>query len=189
MAEALARLPRAFKDQAQQGFLVLAKIGQQHYAEILKAVVTALESKEAPLEDLEKHLDLSKNNLGSLFAAAMLIVPMLGEGGNAEEFANAAVKVDLIPQALMPEIRPFIDTVVAERIQIGRAIRRAALPAQVLPFLASVEIAIDLRLAFEDQRVVEAVPVAVIHIDTDGDGEEIWFQASRRQLERLKKRC
>jgi hypothetical protein len=186
LEDALRGMPRAFVEQAQKGFAVLAEVGQQHYAEVLKAAMTALESKQAPLEDLEKHLALSKNDLGALFAASMLIVPILGESGTADEFAAAAVKVSLIPGTLLPKVRPFIDAVASNRSDISRAIRRAALPAQVLPYIANVEIVVDLRLAFEEGRVLDAVPVAVVHIDTDAQGGELWFQASRRQLERLK---
>jgi hypothetical protein len=116
----------------------------------------------------------------------MLVVPLLGEGGNAEEFIGAAVKAEMIPAESVPKIRPFIDAVVSQRAQIARAIRRATIPSQVLPFVEDVEIVVDLRMAFEEEVVLEAVPVAIVHIDTDADGEEIWFQASKPQLERLR---
>ena len=186
LPEALAATPRAFREQAKKGFKVLAGISKQHYAEILRAVVMTLESRQTPFEDLEKHLSLSREDVGSLIAAAMITVPILGNGGSAEEFTSAAVKIDMLPVDLVPEIRPFIQIVVSDRSQIARAIRRAAMPRQVFPFLMNVEIVVDLRMAFDEQKVGEAVPVALIHIDTDGDGEEIWFQASKPQLERLK---
>lgn len=186
MSEALAGAPRAFREQAKKGFKVLAGIGQQHYAEILRAVVLTLESRQPPFEDLAKRLSLSKDDISSLMAAAMITVPLLGNGGTAEEFTSAAIKVDMLSADLVSEIRPFIQVVVADRSQIGRAIRRAAMPSQVLPFLADVEIVVDLRMAFEDQKISEAVPVAIVHVDTDAEGEEIWFQVSRSQMERLR---
>jgi hypothetical protein len=49
ISEALSGVPRAFKDQARKGFVVLAEVGPNHYAEVLRAVVTTLESpKGAP---------------------------------------------------------------------------------------------------------------------------------------------
>jgi hypothetical protein len=187
LADSLSEVPRAFRIQAQSGFKVLASVSKQHYAEILKAVVVVLESRKAPLEELEKHLGLSQSDLSSLIAASMLTVPILGSsGGTPEEFLAALVKVDLVPAELVPNIRPFIETVVAERLQLGRAMRQAALPSQVLPFLSDVEIVVDLRVGFEGDAVLDTVPVAVLHIDTDADGAEIWFQASKSQMERLK---
>jgi hypothetical protein len=182
----LSRMPRAFKDQAEKGFVVLAEVSKQHYAELLRAVVVTLESKKPPLEDLEKILKLSPNELSALFAAAMLTVPLLGQGINSEEFFTSAVKAGIIQQNLISKIQPFVDTVIAESAQIGRVIRRAALPAQVLPYMSDVEVVVDLRLAFEAEAVLEAVPVAIVHIDTDANGEEIWFQASIQQMRQLK---
>ena len=179
-------MPRAFRDQAEKGFAVLAELSKQHYAELLRAVVVAIESNKPPLEDLEKNLKISANDLSSLFAAAMLTVPVLSQGINAEEFITSAVKTGIIPQNLVSKIQPFVDAVVAERAQIGRAIRRAALPAQVLPYMSDFEVAVDIRLAFEEEAVLEAVPVAIVHIDTDANDEEIWFQASIQQMRKLK---
>jgi hypothetical protein len=182
----LSRMPRAFKDQAEKGFEVLADLSRQHYAELLRAVVVTIQSNKPPLDDLEKSLKLSINDLSSLFAAAMLTVPIIGQGINAEEFISSAVKASMIHQDLVAKIQPFVDTVVAERPQIERILRRAALPVQVLPSMSGVEVVVDLRLAFEEGTVLEAVPVAIVHIDTDANGEEVWFQASLNQMRELK---
>jgi hypothetical protein len=184
--EILSRIPRPFREQAEKGFVVLADVGQHNYAEILQAVIFTLESKKPPLAELEKSLKLPMNDLGSLFAASMLMVPILADGANADDFVSSAVKGGLIGENLVPKIRPFVDTVMAQRVQIERAIRRATLPAQVLPHISDVEIVVDLRVAFEEQAVIEAVPVAIVHIDTDVDGKEIWFQSSKQQMQQLK---
>jgi hypothetical protein len=179
-------MPRAFRDEAEKGFVVLADLSKQYYAELLRAVVVTIESNQPPLEELEKNLKIPIKDLSSLFAAAMLTVPILGRGINAEEFITSAVKARMIPQDLVSKIQPFVDTVVAERRQIERILRRAALPVQVLPSMSGVEVVVDLRLAFEEGAVLEAVPVAIVHIDTDANGEEVWFQASLNQMRELK---
>ncbi len=179
-------MPPSFREQAEKGFAVLATVSSQNYSEIIQAVLVGLESKEAPLDDLQKSFKLPANDLSALFAAAMLTVPMIGEGVDAEEFLKGAVKHGLISEGTGANIQPFLDTVVAQRATIGRSIRRTALPAQVLPYLSNVEIVVDLRLGFENNTVQEAVPVAVVHLDTDVDGQEIWFQASQQQMRQLK---
>jgi hypothetical protein len=186
VSDILARIPRAFKDQAEKGFVVLGDIAKQHYAEVLQAVIATLESKKPPLDDLERSLKLSKADLSSLFAASMLTVPILGEGGNAEEFVSAAIKTGLMQENLVPKIQPFIDTIVSQRVAIGRAIRRASLPSQVFPSFSSIEVAVDLRMGFEQQKVVDAVAVAIVHIDTNTDGSEMWFQCSKHEMLQLK---
>ena len=186
LADALAGAPRAFREQAQKGFRVLAGIGREHHGEIVRSVIRTLESRQPHFEELEKSLSLSKDDLSGLVAAAMIAVPLLAERGTAEEFTSAAVKVGLLPAELTQEIVPFAQSVISERSGLGRTIRRTAMSSQVLPYLAEVEIVVDLRIDFENQEVHEAVPLAMFHIDTDANGQEIWFQASKPQLERLR---
>lgn len=174
-SDVLSRLPRAFRGQAEKGFEVLAEVGKQHYTELLRAAIVALESKKPPLEELEKSLKLSKNDLNALFAAAMLTVPLIGQGIGQDEFLASTVKAGIIPQSLVPKVQPFVETVVADSVQIGRILRRETLPSQVLPYVSNVEVVVDLRVAFEKEAVIEAVPVAIVHIDTDANGQEIWF--------------
>lgn len=60
--------------------------------------------------------------------------------------------------------------------------RRAALPAEVFPYFSDIDIAVDLRFAWESDAISDAVPVALLAIDTDAEGERIWFQASKQQM-------
>jgi len=99
---------------------------------------------------------------------------------------TASIRLELMSSDLQPKLRPFLENIVADRVRIRGALRRAALPSQVLPFLTDVEVVVDLRMAYEDNAVIDAVPVAIFHIDTDANDQEIWFQVSRGHLERLK---
>jgi hypothetical protein len=45
LAEALARAPRAFREEAQKGFRVLANVGKEHYGEVVDTVMRTLENK------------------------------------------------------------------------------------------------------------------------------------------------
>ena len=103
-----------------------------------------------------------------------------------EEFLVAATRVELIRPEIQAKVRSFLDNIVADRVEVKKALRRASLPSQVLPFLTDFEVVVDLRVAYEDDAVLSVVPVALFHIDTDANSQEIWFQASKGQLERLK---
>ena len=165
---------------------MLAEIGQQHYAEILQAVIVTLESKRPPLEKLSETLKIPVNQIDSLFAASMFTVSVLGEGGSADEFINSCITAGVIREDRAPKIRSFLNTIVAQQPQIGRTIRRAAMPAQVLPCVSNFEVVVDLRMAFDGEAIAEVVPVAIVHVDTDAEVEELWFQASKQQMQQLK---
>src|SRR5579871_1066741 len=82
LAVTLSSMPRQFKDEAKRGFQILARIGPQDYAAILSGVFTSLETRSAPLDTMETKLKLSKSDLSALFAASMLTVSLLSEGGS-----------------------------------------------------------------------------------------------------------
>jgi hypothetical protein len=125
--------------------------------------------------------------MGGLLAAAMLIVPLLANRGTPEEFSSEATKAGFLPADVGQAIVPFSQSVFERRVELARVMRRVALPSQVLPYLSDVEIVVDVRMDFEDQEVYEAVPVAMLHLDTDTNNTEIWFQASKSQMEQLRK--
>jgi hypothetical protein len=179
-------MPRSFREQAEKGFRTLAGLPPTRYAEIINSVISGLESKQAPIDDLQKSLGLSSDDVSSLFSAAMLTIPMLGEGADPAQFLASAVKQGILDDETSAKVKPFIDTVATQRVQIGNSIRRTALPAQVLPFLTDFEVVVDLRMQFNDQTVIDAVPVAMLHVDTNSTGQEIWFQASKQQMVQLR---
>jgi len=187
LADALARAPRAFREQAQKGFRVLAGVGREHYGEIVDAVMRTLQNRQPALEELGRSLCLPTDQMSGLLAAAMIIVPLLANRGTPEEFSSEATKAGFLPTDVAQAIVPFAQSVFEKRAELGRIMRRAALPSQVLPYLADVEIVVDVRMDFEDQEVYEAVPVAMLHIDTDANNTEIWFQASKSQMEQFRK--
>ena len=180
--EMLARLPRAFRDDAEKGFTVLAGIPSDRYEDIVQRAIVMVESRRPPVDGLEKLLGLTSSDVGNVFAAAMLMVPFVGEGTTPDEFIDAAVKTKLIDHQIVSRLKPFFDVVVAHAKPITEAIKRSAITDQVLPAFYDINIAVDLRIGFLGDRVDIAVPVAVIHIDTDVEDRQLWFQASKRKL-------
>jgi hypothetical protein len=41
---------------------------------------------------------------------------------------------------------------------------------------------VDIRIGFDNDEIALAVPVVLVHIDTDSKDQEIWFQMSKGQL-------
>lgn len=44
---------------------------------------------------------------------------------------------------------------------------------------------VDFRIHFEDEKPKNGVPVAVVHIETDSDKQELWFQMPQSEIERI----
>jgi hypothetical protein len=141
-----------------------------------------METQRPPLEELQKDLGLSKSDTSSVFSAAMAVVPMFDKSTTVTEFVDASIKTKFIDSVTAQRLRPFLEVVAGHASEITTAIRRATLIDQTLPSFYDMDVTVDIRLGFEEGRVELAVPVAVIHLDTDADRQEIWFQASRQQL-------
>jgi len=186
LGEALARAPRAFREQAQKGFRVLAALGSDHHRAVIDGVMAALENRQSAMTDLGKRLLLSPEQTSGLFAAAMLLVPLLVSRSSPEEFKAEAIKVGFLPLEVAEGIMPFAGSVLENKEALNRAIRRSSLSSQVWPSLSGVDIVVDVRMDFEDEEVFETMPVAVCHIETDTDKAEIWFQASKSQMEHFR---
>jgi hypothetical protein len=182
VGEILTKLPRAFRDDAEKGFGLLANVSESHYEEIIQHTIVMIDSRRPPIEELGRALGLTPVDTGAVVAAAMLVVPIFGEGTEAEEFLNAATKVKLFDQALVPKLRPFVNKVASHTAQIATVIKKATLTDQVLPSFVYIDVAVDVRLGFAEGRVDIAAPVALVYIDTDADNKELWFQCSKQQL-------
>ena len=73
-----------------------------------------------------------------------------------------------------------------ERGEIERRMELGRLESEVLPSLSGLYITVDLRLKFRKSKNL-AVPVAVFHLATDAYQQEVWFQASKSDVERMLK--
>jgi hypothetical protein len=181
-AEILRRLPPAFREDAERGFVLLANIPQDRYEILVRHTIVMMDSRRPPVDELTKTLGLTASETGSVVSAAMIVVPMFGEGTTADGVLEAATKVKLIDPSLVPKLKLFVDTVAANGPEIAAVIKRVALTDQVLPSFMTVDVAVDVRLGFAEGRVDVVAPVALIHIDTDRENEELWFQCSKQQL-------
>jgi hypothetical protein len=182
VTEVISRLPRAFREDAEKGFIVLASVPEKYFNQIVETAISMMETQRPPLEDLQKDLSLNKSDASSLFSAVMVVIPLFDKSTSANEFLDGAVKTKLIDDAIAPKLRPFVDAVASHASDIATAIKRATLTNQCLPSFYDMDVTVDLRIGFEEGRVDVVVPVALIHLDTDAQKQELWFQASKQQL-------
>ena len=57
-----------------------------------------------------------------------------------------------------------------------------------MPSLYSFDVAVDLRVRIEDGKVRTTIPVAIVHLDTDSENQEIWVQLSTSDIDFIIKR-
>jgi hypothetical protein len=84
-----------------------------------------------------------------------------------------------------------VDEAIQNSAEWREAFDKRRLANETLPAISSFDVSVDLRLDFEDDHISDGVAVALVHLDTDANSQEVWFQAGRadvqmmlRQLER-----
>ena len=71
--------------------------------------------------------------------------------------------------------------------EIERRIEIGHIGSEILPSLSSLDVTVDLRLRLRAGKPDIAVPIAIFHVDTDSYNQEVWFQATKADVERMQK--
>jgi hypothetical protein len=182
LASVLAEMPSHVQRFLQRGFKVLGKLDQGIIAELM--TLASITFTTDVLTDHQLHIELDE--VGSLLS----VVNFLSNSLSARQESQTALieegkKLGLLGDAEVPNALRFAELIVASRDTIKQQIEQEDLASEVLPALSIFETTVDLRLQFDGQRLKRAIPVALLHIDTDATNQELWFQVSRVQVERL----
>ena len=181
------RMPAPVRSFVRDGFDILARVPEKSFDDLRTAVIESVHSGSAIKEgDLPTRLGVSAEDTRVLLGSMSLIASMVSAREiTADEFVISAVNVKLIGPQNKQAAHSFISAILRDRTALKRSIEQSSAASEVLPSLLDFEVTVDLRLAFEKNAVRDSIPVALVHIDTDAMSEELWFQANKRQLERL----
>jgi hypothetical protein len=171
----------------RDGFVGLVALPADRYHHLLSVVTESVGGRAgARPDEVANTLGVDIERVGSLLSAGSLVVVTLGlRDSAATEFVQALAATGLASPADAEKLLPFCELVVSQRVGVRQLLTRSQLGAVVLPVLTDFDATVDIRLGFEDGQIAAALPVAVVHMDTDSTGQEVWFQINQRQLERL----
>ena len=184
----LSGMPQELRAAASEGFTVLRELPTEKRAPLLELVTKAVMARiPVDLSDAGIEFGLAKQEARALFAATSLVLMAMTEsaGATPETFADAAVETKSLNVADREAALELSRTVETQRPQLKHTLAQTKLLSEVLPVLTSVESTVDLRLGFGKSQVESTAPVAVIFLDTDRHGQEITFQVTKPQLEKL----
>jgi hypothetical protein len=174
LVDAFNGMPDRLKAFVRAGVNVLSKVPPSNLELLFRAVLETIQSGE------------SFSEAPVLTGALSLIASIASDRSeSAEQFVNIAIDSKLIETADVGTLRMFLSAVIQNRQAVRRALQTSRLATQVLPSLSEFETTVDMRFGFEKGRLIESVPVILLHIDTDAQGQEIWLQLTKGQLERI----
>jgi hypothetical protein len=187
ISELFAGMPAGLKGFMREGFASLAKIPQSKRDELMQVILDSIDSGTVGTErEAQTKLGVSADDSRALLTAAGLIASTLSRRDDSPEaLVQELEKAGALDAVDRPAVLRFASDVVAERSTVKQAVERSQLAGSVMPSLMLFESAVDVRLSFDKNRVAFSVPVLMVHIDTDAEGQEMWLQLSRRQVQRV----
>lgn len=187
LKEALGEIPSDFRGYFRAGFSGLTKVETRNWPGILAVsqlpapVVVGLELEQAAAD-----LGVDTEELLRLATAARLLLGILAfRTESVADFTAAATDLGILDSKDVPRISEFAETAAKDRQALKQALLASSLQSELLPSLTQFEVKIDVRLDFEKEKVTNAVPVTLVHIDTDSSEKELWFQMTPSQVEGL----
>lgn len=140
---------------------------------------------EEPKEISQRYAIAESEARPLVFAVSMMVATLSEAPDPLDQFLAAGIAKGAFTSEVAAVIRPHGEVIEADRSSIQEAIKRETLASSVLPSLLSFSVAVDLRLKFEKEKIVAAVPVLVVHLDTDADDQAVWVQLTQADTERL----
>lgn len=185
--DSLKGLPPQVIRLVRRGLTLVSKIPEQDLSKIIEEVISHMAGGHIiDTEIIGDRFKLSKGDARDLSIAISTIIGMLSENSpTADEVMRAAVNANILDAGQTEAVRPFLGLILGRKTTIDDAMDRGNLSGGVLPSLTRFEGTIDARIGFEKNKPKIAVPVAVIHFDTDAENQEIWFQIGKIQLDGL----
>ena len=185
--EFFSDIPKSARNFLKKGFSVVARLYPK-YAEVLPsiAVESVVSGAEPEPSDVGAKLGINLDDARALLGAIsfLAVIASAGEKDAVPQTMDALVSAQMLEKDSQGPITSLLTVLQSERTRVSGAVRRSALSSRLLPSLTDLELMIDVRVEFEKDQVGLAVPVLLVHVDTDAAHEELWFQMNKRQVEK-----
>jgi hypothetical protein len=191
IADAIRDIPGRSKDFLRSSLSMLAALDRNKWPTVISLAVDAFESSYAIDEvELAKVIDVSVDDAKYIINAASFIAAMLSAHPEAtpQTFVDSLIAVSLLDadrKATNEGVLDFALVVSEKREALTEEFERSTLRNEVLPSLHRFETTIDIRFSVSESGAIRAVPVVLMMIDTDAEGQVIWYQVSKHQLKNM----
>ncbi len=178
-------MPEGARKFLHRGFRLLSRIDPKHYEQLVNAVIESLGSNYIEPAEFAAQIGVTEDEAGALLAAASVFATLLSSRKELpEDLLRAAAEADLLDSADFDAALRFA-ALLSDRNALKGALESSRIASAVLPSITTFDATVDLRFGFEKDQIAFAVPVVVVHLDTDSTEQEIWFQLTRKETERL----
>lgn len=192
--EAFNNLPAGFKSFLKRGFSTVAFLSKKGLTVELITMILEEDTGGTALsptasKEIAERLWLKPGDVPQVTATVTFCLSMFAqqEGLSPAEFVSAGLEDGFLVQSDQEQIKQFLQVVADSRSSAAEMTERKRLASRMLPMLSRFSMMIDIRPAFsdDDSTVKLSVPVVIAQISNDTNDDDLWFQMSKRQVERL----
>lgn len=185
---ALDDLPERAKPILIPGLKELARMVPSKWdALVPMALEAAVSAYPFRSDEFERELGLKQDEAHYLGNAATFIVTLVGsyEECSPDQLISELRARDMVSSDDAPGLLAFVEFVASQRANLEEDSERNQLESEVLPTLQRFQTAVDLRFEERADGSPRIAPVLVTMIDTDAEGQLVWFQMTKRQVQSL----
>ncbi|KWI69691.1 hypothetical protein [Burkholderia ubonensis] len=187
LTDFLKSIPNSAKASIREGFAQLRSVplGQDAVSAMLEAGQLGFSGVPSSMEKLAEKIGVPERAADLMMAAVSMT--MYGcaryEGElTADQLATILKDVELLAAEPNEGLLAMFREILAHREQTRREVERNDDARSVLPSLVRFDLNVDVRVAFHKNEVRSFVPIVVGHLNTDSEGQLVWFQITKEQL-------
>jgi hypothetical protein len=185
----LAEVDPGSEEIYRRGFRIIAGLSQEQVKSLIYFMADGGNRPTYGHEtsDAAQLVGVSDNSAGLALTAMGLVIAMVGMGSVAARDLVAAMGTrQLVETESMGSVEQLTQLVERLRAELRRRVRERRLADQTLPSLSGFSASVDMRFGFQGAEISRRTVVAIALLRTDQEGEEVRFQMTRGQVERLR---
>ena len=189
-SETFDSIPERYRVWLRDGLKAFSALSPSAQDAIVSFTKDAIRAGPGPYgkgsNELSSRIGISEDAASSASAIfSLALVILSAPAASVEQFVKAGVESKIVTEDLRQAATELAELAIADRETVRSDMQRAQLADATLPSLVGFYTSVDIRLAFDDEsKVTDAVPVAVAHINDDGDGA-LSFQMTKQQVETM----
>ena len=187
LAGRIAEIPEQAKSAIRNGFAIATAMPDAIRLHAIELVVRQIERAGGAVDTdaVVESTGLSRRDASRLNASLSVTIGLLSDNNaTSEEFVSSGAG-KLFFDEDVSTVSAISTYVVSQRADIRKAMAHENLANTVLPSLTAFDVAVDVRFKFKEQHIEDRIAVAVVHIATDGNMENLWLQLSQHDVQRI----
>jgi len=186
LGELFSAMPDGPKTVLKEGFSIVSRLQESTHATLVEQTLAIAGRGGGKVQpDLAKKMGLSTREASSAAAATGTLSALLsGRKEGTDEVIQALVSSGLLATSAVPSIQRLVPLLLENKQNFGQLLKEKYFSTAVLPSFDEFEAVLDIRIG-DETEVGLAVPVAIAFLDTDANGQRLWFQLTKDDVEEM----